>query len=194
MTTRLKKIALDCKALLDAAGCRVPHDWDAIALTRHQERRRVVWLSDTGTVDPASRTGGAIGNNGRRITLAATRHAEVQTFIYAETPELAEQLCDNVIVAISQVLEVPKFVGYEVLTQTEDHAGNIQRCECVLLRWRLPLPVPDEIIPLITADYVNASGDVLTLATAADEQGAFKDDPDDPDPDPWPEDGGEPEA
>jgi hypothetical protein len=187
MTTRLKKIALDCKALLDASSCTVEHHFDALALDEHQGRRRVVWLSDHGDVRPPGNIGGKLATNGRRVTAAATRDAEVQVFIYGETPEVAEQLCDNVIVAVAQVLENVKWRGYDVIGQQEKQVGHVVRVECYLLKFLLPLPVPNEITPLPTVDYVNTTGDALTVATAVDEQGSFDLEQEDP----WPDNGGD---
>lgn len=190
MTTRLNRLVTACQDLLDAGGCKVAHRQDAEALTEHNVRRRVVWLSDRGDVSEASRTGG-FDRDGRRITCCALRAAEVRVFVYAETLELTEQLLDNVIASISQVLENVDFKEYALATQEDDSkkVGHVNRVQCAMLRFVLPLPVPDEITALPTSDYMSTIGEPLVLIEGGDEQAAIKADLDDPDPDPYPEDG-----
>jgi predicted NAD/FAD-dependent oxidoreductase len=185
MATRLDKLVTSIKSRLTAGGVNVPHLTDALALTRHQERRRVVWLTDGGRIKPSTRTSGGYGDNGRKLTMAATREEHVWVYCYAETRAVAEQLLDNVIVALSQHLETPSWQDYSWRTQEDGEAGHIQRCECARLRFSLPLPVPDYITPLITDDYVNTVGDPVTTVLAADEQGTFSA----AEPAPWPDNG-----
>jgi len=187
MTTRLKTIALGCKALLDAGGSQVDHHFDALALDKHHGRRRVVWLSDHGEIKPPGNIGGKLATNGRRVTCAVTRAAAVDVLVYGETEEIAEQLADNVIVSISQTLANVQWLGYEVIGQQEKEIGNVVRVECYRIKFVLPLPVPDEITAIPTVDYVNATGDALTAATAVDEQGSFNTAQEEP----WPDNGGD---
>lgn len=189
MPTRLSKLVAAVKAILIAGsgdgGVDVPHLEDAISLTRHNERRRVVWLSDGGRLSGSKRSSGGLGDNGRRLTMAATRGENVWVYVYAETRAVAEQLLDNVIVAIGQHLETVEWQDYSWRSQEDGEAANIQRSECARLRFVLPLPVPDYITPLITDDYVNTVGDALTIVTGVDEQGTFNF----AQTDPWPDNG-----
>lgn len=153
MATRLKEVAVAVHELLNAAlpeAEQVKDYHDQVALTQHQQRRRIVWLTQGGTTEPPKQGGGRLPSDASayRIQACKTRVERVDAHLFAETRELTEQLLDQVIAALCTVLQVVEIPGYEWRTEEVGEAGRALRVACCVLRFLLRLPVPEEIKPL----------------------------------------------
>src|SRR5690348_8841841 len=122
MATRLREVAEDVHALLNAA--LTPEDQvkdchDRVALTQHQQQRRIVWLTEGGTTEPPKQAGGRRPTDGTeyRIVACRVRVERVEAHLFAESRERTEELLDAVIAALCQTLQVVEIPGYEWITE-----------------------------------------------------------------------------
>lgn len=142
---------------------------DVAALQQHDVRRRIVWLTQGGTVEQPRQAGGRTPSDGTafRIVSCKDRVEEIEAHLFSESRETTEQLLDNVIAAVCIVartaVEMPRYVWE---TQDRDNAGKVLRAEHCVLVIRLRMPVPEQIKPL------------GTFATVADVCGTLDEDGD----------------
>lgn len=156
MATRLAEFADLVHAKLNDPTVKKLDDVEA--LQKHEERRRIVWVTPGGTVEQPRQAGGRMPTDGTqfRIQLCKVRVENVDAHIFAETRERTEQLLDNVIAALcitaESGIEMPT---YTWVTQERDNAGKVLRAQYCVLRFRLRLPVPEQIKPLGTFNAVD---------------------------------------
>lgn len=153
--TRLEEVATAVHALLDE-GAVEPNEigiaHDAVALQQHQKQRRIVWLTTGGAIEPPRQAGGRVPSDGTaaRVRLCKVRVERVEAHIFAETRELTEILLDNVIAALTHVLELVEMPSYDWETEVTERAGKVLRSQHCVLHFLLRLPVPDQIRELRT--------------------------------------------
>lgn len=148
MATRLSEFATLVHAQL--ADASVKKFDDIVALQKHTERRRVVWITPGGTTEPPPQAGGRSPADGTsfRVQACRTRVENVDVHIFAESRELTERLLDNLIAAICLVAKVVAIPTYRWETEERDQSGKVLRAHECVLRINLRFAVPDEVKPL----------------------------------------------
>lgn len=146
MATRLREFAELVHVELADATVRAAHD--AVGLQQHQPERRIVWLTQGGTTEPARQAGARVVGNDR-VRASRNRVEHVDAHVFAENRETTEMLLDNLIAAVGNTLNgVVEMPTYRWESEEPDEAGRARRTAHCVLRINLRLPVPDEIRPL----------------------------------------------
>lgn len=159
MATRLATFATAVHALLTAAGITdVEQKDDREALAEHSVKRRIVWLTEGGTVEPPDQAGGRLNdaNAAQRIVACKVRVESVDAYICGGTREATEDLLDAVISAAWRVggprLQMPR---YRWATQEDTRSGRTLRTQLCILTLELRLPVSEQISALTTITAVD---------------------------------------
>lgn len=153
MTTRLEEIAVAVHQRLNAAlppEAQIKAYHDRVALTAHQQRRRIVWLTEGGTTQPPRQGGGRPPTDGTPVRAQSCRMRveEADAHIFAENRERTEELLDALIAAVCTVLAVVEIPTYRWVTEEVTQAGQALRVAYCVLRILIRLPVPEEIAAL----------------------------------------------
>lgn len=148
MASRLQEFAELVHDELGDATVVAKHD--RVALQQHQQRRRIVWLTEGGQTIPPAQRGAtfSIDGVGQRIQICRMRVEHVDAHLFAEDRETTEHLLDNVIAAVCNVLKVVEIPSYTWESEDNAEAGRALRGAHCVLRINLHLFVPQEIKPL----------------------------------------------
>lgn len=155
LPTRLSALADEFHAKLNDPTVKKFDDVEA--LQKHEVRRRVVWTSPGGTTRPPKQAGGRLPADGSdaRIVACRTREANVEAHIFADTLANTELLLDNLIAAICLTMRVVEIPGYSWETQERENSGRVLRSQYCILRVTIPLPVPEQITPLLAFEEID---------------------------------------
>lgn len=151
MATRLADFSTAVHARLTAAGITdVAKRDDREAIDKHDLKRRIVWITEGGTIEPPRQAGGRLNGAGSsRVVACKMRVEEVDAYIFGGTREATEDLLDAVIAAAfiegGAHLEMTR---YRWLSQEDNRSGTMLRTQLCVLRMLLRLPVSEEITPL----------------------------------------------
>lgn len=152
MATRLEQLGAAVHERLAAAmpDAPVKDYYDRVALTMHQQRRRIVWITEGGTTEPPRQGGGRTPTDGSpsRAQACRIRVEAIDAYAFAENRERTEQLLDALIAAVCTVLQVVEIPTYRWTTEEVSQAGQTLRVAAVVLRINARLPVAEEIKPL----------------------------------------------
>lgn len=159
MRTRLQRIAEQVHADLDEPTIRAEHD--RVAVAKHNQLRRIVWLTEGGTGEAAHQAGGRPRCDKPDVRVVSTwlRVETAQAHIYAEDRATCEQILDRVIAALDEVCG-PSFSGfsYRWVTEEQPNAGVTLRASKCILSFQLRMPVAVETqtlhpLPPAETDY-----------------------------------------
>lgn len=152
MATQLSTFASAVLAKLVAAGIT---DVESLVgrkhLTFHKQKRRIVWVSPGGKLTPPKQAGGRPSSSDatKRVVACKTNEATVRVYIFGGTDEATEELFEAVVAAACEAggahIEMP---SYDWVTEDEQHAGNANRTDLILLTMTLRESISAEIATL----------------------------------------------